>query len=155
MMRIRNIAAAAVLSVASAASQAAGLYAGIWQSGTDFLFVNHNGDGLIVTTLTNVPVTNIFAPLANGQYFYPSTLDLGDLVSGTLVGNSASLTGTSVYRACNIQISVTFTSPTTLSSQIVAAWPTAAANAQNINCESLRQASISRTGLVRAWAKVF
>jgi len=153
-MKVKRLLVAVGLACTSLA-HAAGIYAGIWQSGTDYLFVNHSGNGLIVTTLSNVPVSNVVTQLPNGQFFYPSTLDLGDLVSGELVGTSGTLTGTGVYRVCNLQIFVNFTSPTTMQSQMVASWPTPIASAQGINCEGIRQASNARTGLTRAWARVF
>lgn len=145
------------LAFASFAAHAGGFYSGIWQSQNTgaYVIVSQNGNDFIVTTYSNVPASNIAVPFINGQSFYISSLDVGDLVKGTLNGNYLELSGIAAFRACNFTYGFTFTGPNTISVQLLAAWPTAEGANQYIDCAQIRDYVIAATGYTQQYVRVF
>ena len=155
-MWFRNLFAALVLALSFGAHAASGIYTGIWQdSNGDYIFVMQNGSGLIVTTYTNVPTNGIYAPFNNGQHFLISTLDVGDLISGTVNNGFALVTGIAAYRACNLSAALTFHTANTMTSEFYATSQTNEGAWQGINCQQIMNNSNVAKGRYRYFTKVY
>jgi len=149
---IRSLVAAVVL-FASGLAQAAGIYSGIWQdSRGNYIFVNQSGNGLIVTTYQNlaVPSRDIVITIG-GQRMRPASLDVGDLISGTLVGNVARLDGIAAFRMCNVTYEVTFTSTSTGYYRVLGASATADGASQGVYCPGLTSGPNVTTNVVKVY----
>lgn len=155
-MKVRHLLAALAAALSFGAQAASGPYSGIWQNTTgDFIFVSHNGADLIVTTYTNVPASGIYAPLNNGQYFALSTLDVGDLIKGQVFDGFALLSGIAAYRACNLEVAMTFHTANSMTAEFYATRETAEGAQQGINCVQILNNSNAAKGTYRAFTKVF
>ena len=145
------------MAVLSFSAQAAsGIYSGIWQNTVgDYIFVMHNQSQLIVTTYFNVPATGVYAPLNNGQYFALSTLDVGDLVSGSVSNGFALLDGIAAYRACNVSVAMTFHTVNSMTAEFYATSQTADGAFQGIDCVQIQDNANITKGRFRAFTKVF
>lgn len=105
---LKKIAAlAASLFVAGAAQAAApsdGIYFNPATGG--YTSVHTNGNQILVIGLNMIPATGVQLTSALGVV-QPSQLNTWDLASGTTDGTNATVSGTTLYGACNVTFAIT------------------------------------------------
>jgi len=153
---MKRLILAAALSLFAAAVSAQANYSGIWQTGNG-LYVNiaQNGQYIITTMFQNVGATNIAIPLANGQRFFPPTIDIGEISSGQIVNGVGILNGTTTYQACTTVSRIIFTSQTTYTVTLLSINNTSTGFAQGINCQGVYAANGTFPGAVGTATKIF
>ena len=146
----------ALLALVTSTASAAGPYDGIYHlPGTnDYISVHQNGDHLIAGYFTTIPASGVVFYLGDGQLFPPARLDYWDLFSGTISGNSVTVTGEIAYGACVATYGAVFSgSSVTVTLLFISTTPIGFA--YGINCPSYQQFLVSRIGLTRVWDRVF
>ena len=118
---------------------AAGQYDGIYQNPLNsnyYLSVHTNGSDIIVTGYSSFGVSGLGVVFSGAGTFRPAALDFFDLMHGSIAGNSATISGTYAFRACQITANLVFTD-----SSAVATFPSvqssSAASSQGFNCRAL------------------
>jgi hypothetical protein len=138
-MNLKRIFAAVLAMFCLTANAAPGIYSGIWViGGGTYVFVAHSGNSIIATTYTNFVIPNRDVPVSlGGQRFYPSTLDVGDLLSGSVTGNYAQVSGPSMFRVCTVSYEMLFTSANAGTVRFLGSTPTSDGIAQGVYCAGL------------------
>ena len=98
------------LALACASSFAiAGPYDGVYQAAgvSDYIVVLQNGSTLGVAALGNIPTTGVQFNAPGGK-LNPNSTNVWAVGTGPIVGNVATVTGTSDYGACTFAIRLTF-----------------------------------------------
>lgn len=133
----RKLAGVALVLMASSV-MAAGPYDGVYvnagESGS-YLSVHSNNGKVIATLYGIIPASGIvfYSTLGN---VYPTQLNTWDLLSGSINGASATLTGQVLYNACNIGMNVNFAG-SGANAVITSASQTAVGRSSGMNCAGL------------------
>ena len=125
------------LSLAGAAS-GAGFYDAIYKHPTDpngYLSVHQNGRNVILTNYTTISSSNVTFYSSIGNYI-PSRMDVWDLYTGTISGNTAFVTGQAIYGACLLQMNFVFDS-NGATANLLSASNTEAGNSQGMRCSDI------------------
>ena len=132
---------AALAGCISGSASAASPYDGIWENfnNNSYWVVNTaaNGTDMLMISLVNLPINGVGIYFGNGQAFQPTSLDVGNISSGTLRGNTFTGSGPIAFRACAGTLSGTFTSTTTVQIHLNTIQQSVAGAAQRINCAQL------------------
>ena len=133
-----------LIGCALGSAHATGPYDGIYQETNSPVYwsVHQNGTSLIVTLYTNTSLTGQSLTFSTGQTYTPPIFDTWSLISGSINGANATISGMVNFRACTISMNLTFTpaSGSTAGSaaiSLTSVTPTAAATAQGFNCAAL------------------
>lgn len=146
----------ALASLFSTLAMAGGPYDGIYNlpSTPEYLSVHQNGTNMIVGWFSTIPATGIMFNLGNGQQFPPARVDIWDLFSGVISGNSIRLVGEVAYGACNSTMDAAFTaSSVTVTQKFIST--TSLGNSYGIDCPSYQQYLVNTKGLSQTWMKVY
>ena len=126
------------------AAHAVGPYDGIYQeSGSPVYWsVHQNGGSMIVTLYTNTSLTGQSLTFSTGQTYTPPIFDTWSLLNGPITGANATISGMVNFRACTINLNLTFTAangstPGSAAISLTGVTPTAAATSQGFNCSAL------------------
>ena len=117
---------------------ATGAYDGIYQEPGSPVYwsVHQNGSRLIVTLYTNTALTGQTLSFPSGQMYTPPIFDTWSLLSGSITGANASISGMVNFRACTISVNLSFTN-TNAAISLTAVTPTSDATSQGFSCPSL------------------
>ena len=146
----------ALASLFSNLAMAGGPYDGIYNlpNTPEYLSVHQNGTRLIVGWFSTIPATGISFNLGSGQNLPPNRMDIWDLFSGVISGNSARLTGEVAYGSCNSTLDAAFTaSSVTITQKFINT--TSLGNYFGIDCPSYQQFLVDTKGLSQNWVKAF
>ncbi|RUP35185.1 MAG: hypothetical protein EKK45_01875 [Curvibacter sp.] len=135
---MKKVLATLALS-ASSLAMAAGVYDGIYSNqniANEYLSVHTSGSRMIVTEYT--------AATSNGTVYFsspigtvrPPAVPVWQLFSGTLVGSTVSLTGQYPFNACDVGLTVNFTT-TGLTLSFTGAVNNTIGNSTGVSCSSL------------------
>lgn len=133
MKRVFVAAAAMALTVANAAGLYDGAYAAT--SGGSFASVHSNGNQIVVAGLSAIPATNVTFTSLIGNVV-PTQIAVWEVYGGSIVGDTATLSGQAIYNACNITMLIKF-GPNSASSVVTQASRTPIGEKTNVDCAAL------------------
>ena len=112
-------------------------YDGIYQWSTgQYLSLHQDGGSMIATIYFNKDGNFTFYT-PDGKAMLPvPQIDIFDLLSGSVTGRTAKISGTRFHRACNVSYDFTFNSDASLTATRTAASNSAAATAAGISCSA-------------------
>jgi hypothetical protein len=112
-------------------------YDGIYQWSTGQYLSLHQDEGIMIATIYFNKDGNFTFYTPDGKAMLPvPQIDIFDLLSGSVTGRTAKISGTRFHRACNVSYDFTFNSDASLTATRTAASNSAAATAAGISCSA-------------------
>ncbi len=137
---------------------AAGAYDGVYQYGLSpaYYSVHQNGNQLILVALGSLSVTgNIPITIAGTYTVRPPTIEYWGYSMGTILGNTARISGVALFGACQSTVDVTFDNSGGAAVTLVSYVNTAFGSSQGVNCLSVMQSVASTTGTTISLRRIF
>jgi hypothetical protein len=112
-------------------------YDGIYQWSTGQYLSLHQDEGNMIATIYFNKDGNFTFYTPDGKAMLPvPQIDIFDLLSGSVSGRTAKISGTRFHRACNVSYDFTFNSDASITATRTAVSNSAAANAAGISCST-------------------
>jgi acyl-homoserine lactone acylase PvdQ len=140
------------------AALAGGAYDGVYQYGLSpaYYSVHQAGGTLLVVSLGEIPMSGVQFSVGAGYVMTPNSINYWSYAIGPMTsGNSARITGLSVFGACNVTTDVSIDGTGNAYGTFVNAVNTPFGTQQGVNCAAIFQAAIAATGPTIALRKIF